>query len=61
MAERWTRAFLQRWTEKIGKEVREMMTGHFSFDFIYEEEEGLLYPIECNPVREPLHLLLLVD
>ncbi|TFK51962.1 hypothetical protein OE88DRAFT_1734968 [Heliocybe sulcata] len=52
-AEEWTVQFLQRWAKllreqgKTGK--RAEMTGHFSFDFLLEESEGRLYPIECNP------------
>ncbi|VDB94187.1 unnamed protein product [Peniophora sp. CBMAI 1063] len=54
-AEDWTRTFLARWKDKLerdkdmsGKSVREL-TGHFCVDFILNEADGQLYPIECNP------------
>ncbi|EPQ56693.1 hypothetical protein GLOTRDRAFT_105517 [Gloeophyllum trabeum ATCC 11539] len=52
-AEHWTVQFLERWSKllreqgKTGKQAE--LTGHFSFDFLLEESEGQLYPIECNP------------
>ncbi|EGG03863.1 uncharacterized protein MELLADRAFT_89847 [Melampsora larici-populina 98AG31] len=44
LAEKWTTTFLTRL-----KQCNFRYDGHFSIDFIYEESEGRLYPIECNP------------
>ncbi|KAG0151642.1 hypothetical protein CROQUDRAFT_130011 [Cronartium quercuum f. sp. fusiforme G11] len=44
LAEEWTRLFLGAL-----KAANSRFDGHFSIDFIYEESEGKLYPIECNP------------
>lgn len=56
-AEEWTRTFLQRWKAKLQRETKEggssfttELTGHFCMDFILNEADGKLYPIECNPV-----------
>ncbi|THH16073.1 hypothetical protein EUX98_g9360 [Antrodiella citrinella] len=52
MIEQWVADFLERWKVKlVGKGPRSYereLTGHFSFDFIWEEEEEVLYAIECN-------------
>lgn len=52
-AEEWTREFLLRWKKALKQEKREegdevCLSGHFSFDFIVDND-GTLYPIECNP------------
>ena len=43
-----------KFTERVAKEHGEEFTGHMSFDFLVkkgteEDEEVVLYPIECNP------------
>ncbi|EJD33543.1 hypothetical protein AURDEDRAFT_189066 [Auricularia subglabra TFB-10046 SS5] len=48
MAEQWTADFLRRWAHEADADAKHM-TGHFSFDFIYDAREDVLYPIECNP------------
>lgn len=56
-AEEWTKTFLQRWKAKLQREAENgapsfntELTGHFCMDFILNEADGKLYPIECNPV-----------
>lgn len=56
-AEGWTRKFLAGWQDKLQREKHidkksvQDLTGHFCIDFILDESDGQLYPIECNPVR----------
>ena len=56
--EHWVQEFLDRWKAKLseaGPESYEReLTGHFSFDFIWEEEEQVLYALECNVVWSSL-------
>ncbi|KAH9819416.1 hypothetical protein DFH28DRAFT_23899 [Melampsora americana] len=44
LAENWTKTFLSKLNQSNSR-----YDGHLSLDFIYEESEGRLYPIECNP------------
>ena len=54
MIEQWVREFLRRWKMELdargGSEYQRKLTGHFSFDFIWEEDEQILYALECNVV-----------
>jgi carbamoylphosphate synthase large subunit len=54
--EKWSQRFLDLYKSKLqkeGKTGREYeLTGHFSFDFIFEEDEKTLYVLECNVVRQ---------
>lgn len=54
--EAWVRDFLQKWKHKLGSEGKEgwqaELTGHFSFDFIYDENDEKWYPLACNAVRD---------
>ncbi|KAJ3490575.1 hypothetical protein NLI96_g1358 [Meripilus lineatus] len=56
----WVEAFLQKWASKLksdGKVGWEAeLTGHFSFDFIFDEEEAKWYALECNVVSSSWHL-----
>lgn len=53
--EAWSQRFLDLYRSKLEKEGKTgaafNLTGHFSFDFIYEENEQTLYVLECNLVR----------
>lgn len=47
--EEWTRAFLTKWKKRLDDSgAPHNLSGHFSFDFIIDDD-GTLYPIECNP------------
>lgn len=52
--EKWSQRILDSYKTKLedeGKTGREYeLTGHFSFDFIYEVNERTLYVLECNVV-----------
>lgn len=53
--EEWVRDFLDKWKAKLkaendGESWETELTGHFSFDFIKDETDGVLYPLECNVV-----------
>lgn len=54
LAEVWTKTFLKSLQEIDG----DRYDGHFSLDFIFEEVDQKLYPIECNPVRVFFFILL---
>ena len=48
-AEQWTKDFLERWKKRLDADgSKYSLTGHFSFDFIVDND-GTLFPIECNP------------
>ncbi|KZV94305.1 hypothetical protein EXIGLDRAFT_835083 [Exidia glandulosa HHB12029] len=49
LAERWVQAFLERFRHVRGDEAASKLSGHLSFDFIYDEVEDKMYAIECNP------------
>ncbi|KAH8072263.1 hypothetical protein BXZ70DRAFT_749051 [Cristinia sonorae] len=53
MIERWVRGFLTRWKGKLEKErggssFEKELTGHFSFDFMWDVKLERLYALECN-------------
>ena len=53
--EQWVRDFLKKWKARLIEDGRTEgweteLTGHFSFDFIKDETDGILYPLECNVV-----------
>ena len=52
--EKWSQDFLNMYKAKLRSEGKTgpeyELTGHFSFDFIYEENERQLYVLECNVV-----------
>ena len=54
--EQWTQEFLDHYKAKLEREGRTeweyTLTGHFSFDFIVEDD--IIYVLECNVVRSLL-------
>lgn len=67
--EDWVKGFLKKWKEKLEAENQgdnqkgqweTELTGHFSFDFIKDDIEGILYPLECN-VRANTAVVLLSE
>ncbi|TCD68530.1 hypothetical protein EIP91_010586 [Steccherinum ochraceum] len=51
--EQWVQEFLKRWKAKLDAEggiesYERELTGHFSFDFIWDERDETLYALECN-------------
>ncbi|KAI0071142.1 hypothetical protein K474DRAFT_1669333 [Panus rudis PR-1116 ss-1] len=52
--EQWIGGFLRKWRAKLGAESNGKseweteLTGHFCFDFIKDDTDGILYPLECN-------------
>jgi len=56
LAEHWTTSFLTRWEDRLAllakdrDEVGPKLGGHFCFDFIHDEDKGVVHPIKCKPV-----------
>lgn len=60
--EQWSQRFLDLYKAKLERERKtgreHELTGHFSFDFIYEADERVLYVLECNVVSDILFFFL---
>ncbi|KAJ3555378.1 hypothetical protein NM688_g2613 [Phlebia brevispora] len=50
----WIQRFLTSYKAKLQSEAMDgpeyELTGHFSFDFIIEDSQNVIYPLECNVV-----------